>query len=88
MGGVWQAFAFGFMGLRAQGDALAVDPRLPPQWQSLEVRVQFRTAALSLRVEAAVLHVQADRRVALQLRGRRIECDAGDHALPLGQPGP
>lgn len=88
MGGVWQAFAFGFMGLRAQGDALAVDPRLPPQWQSLEVRVQFRGAALSLRVEPEVLHVQADRRVAVQLRGRRIECDAGDHTLPLGQPVP
>ena len=42
MGGVWQAFAFGFMGLRAQGDVLAVDPRLPQQWRALEVRVQFR----------------------------------------------
>jgi trehalose/maltose hydrolase-like predicted phosphorylase len=85
MGGVWQAFAFGFMGLRAQGDVLAVDPRLPQQWRSLEVRVQFRGAVLALRVEPDALHVHADRRVAIQLHGRRIDCDAGDNTLRLGQ---
>ena len=86
MGGVWQAFAFGFMGLRAQGDVLAVDPRLPQQWRSLEVRVQFRGARLVLRIDPEALHVHADRRVALRLRGRRIDCEAGDNTLRLGEP--
>jgi trehalose/maltose hydrolase-like predicted phosphorylase len=86
MGGVWQAFAFGFMGLRAQGDALAVDPRLPRQWRSLEVRVQFHGVVMSLRVEPDLLRVHADRGVAIQLRGQRIDCEAGDNTLRLGEP--
>ncbi len=85
MGGVWQAFAFGFMGLRARGDALAVDPRLPPQWRSLEVRVQFHGVVMSLQVEPDVLRVQADRGVAIQLRGQRIDCEAGDNTFRLGE---
>jgi trehalose/maltose hydrolase-like predicted phosphorylase len=86
MGGVWQALAFGFMGLRAQGDALAIDPRLPQQWRSLEVRVQFRGAVMSLRAEADVLRVHVDRHVAIQLRDQRIDCEAGDNMLRLGEP--
>ncbi len=84
MGGVWQALAFGFMGLRAHGDALAVDPRLPQQWRSLEVRVQFRGAVMSMRVEPDVLRVHTDRQVAIQLRGQRIDCNAGESTLRLG----
>ena len=86
MGGVWQAFAFGFMGVRAQGDALAVDPRLPRRWRSLEVRVQFRGVVMSLRLEPDVLRVHADRGVAIQLRGQRIDCEAGDNTFRLGEP--
>ena len=32
MGGLWQAFAFGFAGLRPRGGVLHLDPRLPPAW--------------------------------------------------------
>ena len=51
MGSVWQALAFGFLGLRAEGPALALDPRLPPTWRALEMRVRFRGARLRVRAE-------------------------------------
>lgn len=38
MGGVWQALATGFLGLRPSLEALALDPRLPAAWQAVEVR--------------------------------------------------
>jgi len=41
MGGVWQALAFGFLGLRADGGVLAVDPCLPEAWSALGLRFRF-----------------------------------------------
>ena len=42
MGGMWQALAFGFAGLRPHAGMLHVDPVLPPSWSALELRVRFR----------------------------------------------
>ena len=35
LGGLWQAAVFGFAGLSLRADALGLNPRLPPAWQSL-----------------------------------------------------
>jgi trehalose/maltose hydrolase-like predicted phosphorylase len=51
MGSVWQALAFGFLGLRADGPRLELDPQLPPAWRALEMRVRFRGASLRVRAE-------------------------------------
>ena len=51
MGGLWQALAFGFAGLRPRGRRLCVDPRLPPAWTSLALRVRFRGSRLHVRIE-------------------------------------
>jgi trehalose/maltose hydrolase-like predicted phosphorylase len=50
MGGLWQALAFGFAGVRARGDKLTVEPRLPAEWTALEVRLRFRGSPLRLRI--------------------------------------
>jgi trehalose/maltose hydrolase-like predicted phosphorylase len=47
MGGVWQALAYGFLGLRAEGShtprvTLAVDPCLPEAWSALGLTFVFR----------------------------------------------
>ena len=42
MGGVWQALAFGFLGLRPSGHALDIDPCLPGEWDGLALRFRFR----------------------------------------------
>ena len=55
MGGFWQAFAFGFAGLRAREGLLHIDPRLPPAWRALEFRVRFRDSRVRIRIEASRL---------------------------------
>jgi trehalose/maltose hydrolase-like predicted phosphorylase len=51
MGGLWQALAFGFAGIRPRGDRLVVDPRLPTEWNALELAVRFRSRPLRLRID-------------------------------------
>jgi len=65
MGGLWQAMAFGFAGLRARSGSLHVDPVLPPQWSGLELRVVFRGAAVHVRKERARLHLTVDKPTSL-----------------------
>ena len=48
MGGVWQALAYGFLGLRPVPDGLAVDPRLPTAWDGLGLRFRFRGRPVSV----------------------------------------
>jgi trehalose/maltose hydrolase-like predicted phosphorylase len=67
MGGLWQALAFGFAGIRPRGTVLEVDPRLPPEWPSLELNLRFRGMPVRLRVERE--HVRIDSE-ALALRRR------------------
>ena len=40
MGGLWQALAFGFGGLRVANGVLSIDPRLPARWSQLGLRVR------------------------------------------------
>jgi len=86
MGGVWQALAHGFMGLRPQGDVLRVDPVLPSSWSSLEIRVRFRDVALVLRKEHTLLTVSADGRVSLDVGGLALEM--GPQTCTLRRRGP
>src|ERR671936_1566693 len=51
MGGLWQALAFGFAGVRPYVDALIVDPRLPQEWNALELLLRFRGEPLQLRID-------------------------------------
>jgi trehalose/maltose hydrolase-like predicted phosphorylase len=76
MGGLWQALAFGFAGLRPEGDALGIDPRLPGSWDALEVRVSFRGKPVRVRIEPDVVTVEADPVVQINVtttEGRRFE---------------
>ena len=51
MGGLWQALAFGFAGVRPCARGLCVDPRLPHEWSSLELSLRFRGQPLRLRID-------------------------------------
>ncbi len=42
LGGVWQAIAFGFAGLRLTAVGPVVQPRLPAHWQRLAFRYQYQ----------------------------------------------
>jgi trehalose/maltose hydrolase-like predicted phosphorylase len=60
MGGVWQALVFGFAGIRPRGDVLVIDPRLPPGWRGLEVRLRFRGHACALHIEHEGVSLSGD----------------------------
>jgi trehalose/maltose hydrolase-like predicted phosphorylase len=61
MGTVWQALAWGFAGVRAEGGALRVDPRFPEQWAALRLGLRFRGASLRLEVRAGEAKLTTDR---------------------------
>lgn len=67
MGGLWQAIAHGFLGLRPRAGVLHVDPRLPSAWRTLGLRLRFRGARLGLLARPGHLVVSTDTPVCLQL---------------------
>jgi kojibiose phosphorylase len=50
MGGLWQAAVMGFAGIRRRGEALSVDPALPPSWRRFSVPLWFRGSRLEIEV--------------------------------------
>jgi len=71
MGGLWQAFAFGFAGLRARDGVLQIDPRLPPSWRGLELRVRFRGSRVRVHIEPSEFCVVADHPIGVEVGGER-----------------
>ena len=69
MGGVWQALAFGFAGCRPTDAGLVVDPRIPPQWEALELRLRFRGVPLFLRLTPTAIEAQAEGEATLVVGG-------------------
>ena len=51
MGSLWQALAVGFAGVRPRDGVLVVDPRLPPQWRGLHLRLTFRGCPFGLHID-------------------------------------
>ena len=56
-GGVWQALAYGFLGLRAHADALTVDPCLPAAWDALSLRFRFHDHPIGVRADHRAVRV-------------------------------
>lgn len=83
MGSLWQALVFGFAGLRPSGDGLRLDPRLPPTWGALEIRVVFRGARVKVRVENPMVTVTSDRRVPILFRDRQRRVWATPEGIQL-----
>ncbi|MBF6556499.1 MAG: hypothetical protein IVW52_10050 [Acidimicrobiales bacterium] len=51
MGGVWQALAFGFIGLKAAQGRLVVNPCLPDSWSALGLTFRFGGKHVGVRAE-------------------------------------
>jgi trehalose/maltose hydrolase-like predicted phosphorylase len=71
MGGVWQALAYGFLGLRPRGDSLDIDPCLPAEWESLAMRLRFRGALIEVRAGHGRVQVACDEPVSVRIAGRK-----------------
>jgi trehalose/maltose hydrolase-like predicted phosphorylase len=78
MGTVWQAIAFGFVGLRAHGSHLGIDPHVPPSWGTTEVRVIFRGSHVRVQVDPESFTVTSDRPIGVSVGG--VEMSAGGAA--------
>jgi trehalose/maltose hydrolase-like predicted phosphorylase len=68
MGSVWQALAFGFLGLRPGDDDLSIDPVLPDEWRAMEIAVRFRESRVRVRIERAAVEVRADPPIRVRMR--------------------
>jgi kojibiose phosphorylase len=60
MGGLWQAAVFGFGGVRADGAAVRIDPRLPPAWAGLTFPIQWRGTRISVAVHPESMELDLD----------------------------
>ena len=60
MGGLWQALVLGFAGVRVGQDRLVIDPRLPPQWNGLQVGLSFRGVPFRLDVSHGHVEITTD----------------------------
>jgi trehalose/maltose hydrolase-like predicted phosphorylase len=69
MGGLWQALAFGFAGVRPAGERLLVDPHLPPEWSALELGLHLRGTPFRLRIDRGGVSVDLDGLVARKNEG-------------------
>ena len=83
MGSVWHALAYGFAGLRPDGDALAIDPHIPHAWSELEIRVKFRGVPMRLRLGSKAVVVRAPSSVTVVVGGRRVPCAAGETHIEI-----
>jgi len=87
MGNVWRALTYGFAGLRAVGDELAIDPILPPGWQTLDVRVRFRGSRVRCRIRTGEVELTADPPLsALSPAGEQVRLTASPQLFELKPP--
>jgi trehalose/maltose hydrolase-like predicted phosphorylase len=60
MGGLWQALACGFMGLTVHGTEVAVEPKIPPEWTSITMRLVALGSRLSVSASPEETIVESD----------------------------
>jgi kojibiose phosphorylase len=67
LGGVWQALAYGFLGMQPQDLGLRFQPHIPAHWGELRMPIQWRGSRLQVaaRADAAEVTVEAGEPVAL-----------------------
>ena len=83
LGGLWMMAVFGFAGLALSGDALSLEPRLPPGWNRLEFGLQWR--GRHLRVDIRGLEKQV---VATLVSGEpmKVMVNGAPHELQSDRP--
>lgn len=81
MGGLWQALVTGIAGVRPSVGRLVVDPHMPPEWTSLEVRVRFHGSRVRVRIDEDRFSVHADDVVDIEVGGVRFRAGPGGVAF-------
>jgi trehalose/maltose hydrolase-like predicted phosphorylase len=81
MGGVWQALAHGFLGLRADRGVLDLDPCLPDAWQSLAMRFRFRGRRIGVRATGDRVDVECDAPLDVRVGAAPVRCAPPGHSF-------
>jgi trehalose/maltose hydrolase-like predicted phosphorylase len=84
MGGVWQALAYGFLGLRPHADRLHVDPCLPSEWQALTLRFWFHGSVVTVRADHFQVEIIGDVPLTVRTAGTTHACRPGTTVLATG----
>lgn len=96
MGGVWQALAFGFLGVRTEPGTVVVDPHLPSEWRELSMRFRVRGVPVELRASHEEVVIDCTGPFRLVVAGTEVQ-HAGEMPVavslrpgspPTAQPGP
>ena len=82
MGGVWQALASGFLGLRPSGRALGLDPHLPGAWEAVRLGLRYHGQRLIVQASHVRLQLLVDGPVPVKLPGCRR--DPSPRPAPAG----
>ncbi|GAB4195417.1 MAG: glycoside hydrolase family 65 protein [Roseiflexaceae bacterium] len=61
LGGIWQALAFGFLGMHPQDKGLRFTPHIPPHWGALRMPIQWRGSRLLVEATPQQLTVTVER---------------------------
>lgn len=83
-GGVWQALADGFLGLRPAGETLTVDPCLPSAWDALALRFRFLGHPVGVRAEVDRVDIRCRAPLAVRIAaGPVLRCEPPGTSIQL-----
>ncbi len=84
LGGLWQALANGFLGLRPRAGVLHVDPRLPKAWHALALSFRFEGQPVTVRAEHAVVTIQCREPLVVRFsQGEPVTCEPPESHFSL-----
>jgi len=81
LGGVWQAVLAGIAGVRVRAGVLTVDPRLPSEWQSLQLRFRCLGRRVRLDITSERTGIWADGPLLAAVAGEEPRKVAGSATL-------
>ncbi|QAT40602.1 glycosyl hydrolase family 65 protein [Clostridium sp. JN-9] len=68
MGGTWMAIVFGFAGLRIKENYIALNPKLPVQWNKLQFKFLYKGAKVKVTMGKSETKIQVRTKVPINLK--------------------
>ena len=78
MGGVWQALAHGFLGVRTDSHSVVVDPHLPSAWSELSMRFRVLGVPVEVRASHDVVVITSSAPLQLAVAGTEVVHRGGE----------
>jgi kojibiose phosphorylase len=90
-GGAWMTAVFGFGGVTAGEQQVAINPRLYRTWNRLEFNLVYKGDRFNIRITREAVSISADsankRKHAFKVSGKSIDCYPGKPSIIPYQPG-